>query len=235
MQALLFLLIASLPIFASSRRSEKPAPPILPAFGPDSGPTGSNARTEEAAGFVASLVASCLNDVDQSLGIAAPQTPSDADEDVPSDTKLSAIRVKLAEKAETIRSLAVSAGIKGWETDDEKLAKLRARYRSASRDRQLRYAEGDLEYALRRRKLDQIAIDPDAKRMITALKSFLSEFRRARRPAAELADEDPSREWKQRLESFDRDASDLARETRMLDVQLALLKLQEINFDSNLR
>jgi len=216
-------------------RDRRPEPPIIPAFGGGDGIGSVDRRVEKAATYLAAIVQACQEDIQESLELAAPQTPSDADEDVPSDTQLSSLGNKLKQKAEAMAALAETAGIKGWQQDPEKLGKIREQYRRTLRERDLRRAEGNLEQALRRRRIDQVSIDPAARKLISSLKSFLSDFKRARAPAAELASQDPSRKWKEKLSNIEHDIADLQRETRILDIQLSLQKLQEINMDSNLR
>lgn len=204
----------------------------------DDGVTTARQGVAQASINLAAIIQSCQEDVLGSIDAAAPQTPSDADEDVTSDVQLQDLGRKLAQKAEALRALAASAGLKDYSAKlekPEKLDELRKRYRSYSRERELNRAESDLGYALRRRRIDEVAIDPAARKLVTSLKSFLSEFRRARAPTADLADQDPSREWKRRLADIDADAYDLRRETRILEIELSLLKLQEINMDSNWR
>src|SRR5579863_2056007 len=202
------------------------------AFAEDAVGLGRQHANETAANLSA-ILHSCEKDIQDVLGIAAPQTPSDADEDVPADTRLQELAAKLDRRSESFRELALTAGFPLQEGDPAKLEEQRKRYSGYRRSRELNRAAGEMENALRRRRIDQVVLEPSIQRMLSELKGFRSDFRRVRGYAAELARQDPSREWKRRLADMDRDASDLGSETRLLEIYLTLAKLQDLNMDSN--
>lgn len=188
---------------------------------------------DKTVGLIAGLMVSCHNDL-QAQALYLPYGSGDDTQnlgDSPAD-QLSFEADMVDQKAEAYRKQAALVPIALPKTDPEELAIQRAGYRTQDREQDLKRAEGDLSRALKRLRQKQVFLDFNASQMISILKSYLTEYRQGYAAAATLAGKTPSSDRKEQLKAMEKDISDLARETRLLEIYLTLEKINALLFHS---
>jgi hypothetical protein len=227
-RAVLLAALAAAPAFAADEELAEEA-----ARAADSNIEASLRRAprdaERAAAHAAVLLASCEGRLRRAARLGRPRGAAE-DADGPAE-QLALAAELLGQKTAAFRRESARAGLTIPADAAAELALKRLRYRARDREGDLRLAEGDFARALKRLGKPGVALDSKLEAPLSALRSALTEFRRGREGAAALAGKPPAAAWKDVLDGLGQDASDLARELRLLELAASLKKVDELSFD----